>query len=293
MFLDDNDLFAGLSGAQLAIDSFDLGEGVTLSRTFAHLMAPFLMAFAPAEPGKPHPAPLRAASGGVGFDVMVQLHIPQDFDTVDWFDKLNSVWWFVALLRFRASHTVVCPVISDTAFSAAADCEHEPHFIPMEADPTRLQLAVKPSILLEKDLDWIRQRWRAAGALMRQSQQFATLFQAFDQSLFVKNPSLALLLLWGALETIFSPARSELRFRISANIAAYLELPGAQRLELQKNVAKLYDARSDAAHTTSSRDPEALHQTYALTSRVLERIIERGGVPSRDDLDQDLLGGPE
>ena len=65
MSLADHDLFGGLSGASLTVDRYDLGSGIVISRTFAHLMAPFVMAFAPAEPGKPHPAPWRAAKASV------------------------------------------------------------------------------------------------------------------------------------------------------------------------------------------------------------------------------------
>lgn len=39
------DLYAGVSGLELSEDSFDLGDGVIPSRTYAHLMAPFTMAF--------------------------------------------------------------------------------------------------------------------------------------------------------------------------------------------------------------------------------------------------------
>jgi len=262
-----------------------------LTPTFAHLMASFLMAFAPAEPGKPHPAPWRAASGGFGFDITVEVCIPEDFDTKESFDRINIAWWFVALLRLRAAHTVICPVLSDTPFASAAHCDHEPKFMPMEIDPNRLQLAIKPSILLEGDLNWIREHWRPAGSLMRSSKAFSTLFQACDQSLFTRNPSLALLLLWGGLETIFSPARSELRFRISANMAAYLEPPSDRRVSLQRQIAKLYDARSAAAHTTTSDEPEALQRTYALVKSILCRIIEDDHVPTRDDLNNRLLGG--
>jgi hypothetical protein len=34
------DLYAGVSGLELSEDVFDLGDGVVLSRTYAHLMAP-------------------------------------------------------------------------------------------------------------------------------------------------------------------------------------------------------------------------------------------------------------
>jgi hypothetical protein len=39
------DLYAGVSGLEHSEDSFDLGDGVVLSRTYAHLMAPFTMEF--------------------------------------------------------------------------------------------------------------------------------------------------------------------------------------------------------------------------------------------------------
>lgn len=249
-----------------------------------------MMAFSPADPGKHHPAPWRAASGGVAFDINVQLHIPETLDASEWFDKLNTVWWFVALLRFRSAHTTLCPIVSDTPLAEAAHCPHEPRFIPFEAAPHRLHLKLNPSILLENDLNWVSASWRAAGRLMRSSEAFNSLFQAFDQSLFVANPSLALLLLWGALETVFSPARSELRFRISANIASYLEPPGIRRLELQKKATKLYDARSAAAHAANSRDPDALKQTYSLARRIIEQMVARRAVPSRKDLDHCMFG---
>jgi len=51
------DVFAGVAGIPLSVDSFDLGEGIIVERMFAHLMAPFMLAFAPASQGKPHPTP--------------------------------------------------------------------------------------------------------------------------------------------------------------------------------------------------------------------------------------------
>lgn len=70
----DCDLYAGIAGVKVSIDSFDFGQGITLERTFAHIMAPYIAAFFPAEPGKPHPAPWKAVSGGVGLDVHAEPH---------------------------------------------------------------------------------------------------------------------------------------------------------------------------------------------------------------------------
>ena len=40
MSLEETDLYGGLAGAELPVERYDLGRGITLSKTFAHLMAP-------------------------------------------------------------------------------------------------------------------------------------------------------------------------------------------------------------------------------------------------------------
>ncbi len=297
MAFEDIDLYGGIAGAELPVDTFDLGHGVVLSKTYAHLMAPFMMAFTRAPPGGHHPAPWRAAKGGFGFDIVAQIHIPSDFSVPDWFDKLNTIWWLAALLRFRAAHSVTVPVVASDAFVKGRETE-DIEFWPVEIDPHRLQMIVKPSIMLEDDLCWVRDHWIDAGRLLQQSKQFSLLFQSFDQSLFARNTSLALLSLWSALEAMFSPARSELRFRVSVNIATYLETQGPRRSTLQKRTAKLYDARSAVAHGTSRCEDSAFKDTYDLVGRVLMRILSENHVPTLDELEQMLFGiedeeGPE
>jgi hypothetical protein len=291
MSLDEFDLYGGLSGSLLPVDKYDLGCGVTFSRTFAHLMAPFMMAFSPAESGKPHPAPWRAAKGGFGFDITIQIHIPRDFRTDKWFDRLNSIWWFVALLRFRATPYIVVPVVASGAFAKAATAEEEIHFWPMEVEPRQLQVQKEASREIRvENLDWIKAHWLDAGKLMRTQNEFNLLFQACDQCIFTRHPSLALLSLWEAIEGLFSPAKVELKFRVSANIAAFLEPPGKGRLALQKRVGKLYDARSVAAHGGADVPLDSLADTYELTKRIITKIIEENRVPRKEDLEASLFG---
>lgn len=57
-------------------EPFDLGRGITLRSTYAHLFAASMMAFARASEGKPHPAPWRAARGGYGYDIEAELAVP-------------------------------------------------------------------------------------------------------------------------------------------------------------------------------------------------------------------------
>src|SRR5690242_4358141 len=75
--IDKGHTYAGLMGLELHSDSIDLGSGIVLTKIYAHLMASFVMAFKPAEPGKIHPAPWKGTSGGYAFDVTTQLFIPE------------------------------------------------------------------------------------------------------------------------------------------------------------------------------------------------------------------------
>ena len=222
MNLTDGDIYGGLTGPQLPVAEFKFGSGISASRTFAHLMAPFMMAFAPPEKvGQPHPVPWRAAKGGLGFDIVTQLHIPASFRPVDWFDGLNTIWWFTALLRFTATPHILVSVIADAPFKNGSAMD-EIEILPMEVYRSLLLSPREAIELTCGHLEWIRDVWYPAGKLMNTSPEFNTLFQAVDECLFARSPSLALLSLWGAIETVFSPGRAELRFQISSNISAFL-----------------------------------------------------------------------
>lgn len=125
---------------------------------------------------------------------------------------------------------------------------------------------------------------------MNQKADFNTAFQAFDFCSTAGSTALALISLWGALEQLFSPAKQELRFRVSASISAFLEPPGRERLALHKRILKLYDARSQVAHSSGGDHSEPLIATYALMRRILVRMIEEGRVPCREEIEQLLFG---
>jgi hypothetical protein len=288
----DRDVYAGIAGAKLAVDEFEFGHGITLKRSYAHVMAPYLAAFAPAEPGEPHPAPWKVVGGGIGFDVYAELHIPVEFSIPAWFDRVNTVWWFAALVRLRATPLLSIPVIADSSFAEIPTAEGETHFWPVEMNPTRLVPVENPASTIEEgDLNWIREHWLSAGGLMHRNDDFNLAFQAADQCIWSSSPSLALVSLWGALERLFSPAAYELRFRVSANIASYLEPPGEERRACYRRIKKLYDARSKAAHGSRVEEAAPLLESYALLKRVLTRMIEDDHVPTREDLEAILFGG--
>lgn len=289
--LNESPLYGGLCGAEVRAGIFDFGHGINLSTTYAHFMAPFMVSFEPAVEGRWHPPPWKPASGGLGFNISAQLFIPREFNLSDWFDRLNTIWWFTALIRLRATPLAFVPVVCNEPFAPGAQGERDTYFWPIEIHARPLG----PLLQAEKGVDtealvWIKDHWVAGGTLMRQNSDFNVAFRAFDQCIWTGSPSLSLVSLWGAMERLFSPSPYELRFRVSAAIASFLEAPGEKRWSLHKAILKLYDSRSKAAHGHGKDETAAFIQTYALMKRILFRILEENHVPTREEIEARLFG---
>ena len=194
--------------------------------------------------------------------------------------------------ELRSGYALISvPVIASEPFSKAPEIEHDIQFWPIEAEPRRLILDRAPATRVsESVLVWVGDHWREGGVLMHESEEFNLLMQAVDQSLFARSVKLALLSLWGALETVFSPGRNELRFRVTALIATFLEPAGENRRPLQRKLKKLYDSRSAAAHGRPESLLEPLIETYAITKCIVTKILEENRVPTPLQLENQLFG---
>lgn len=284
-----HDLYAGLSNIALVPERFELGEGVVISQTYAHFMAPFLMAFAPASPGKPHPAPWKAAKGGINIDITAELFPPATC-TLENLDRINTIWWIVALLRLRVTAMVFAPVISSERFSSISTIQQAPELWPMEIHTHRLTPDVTPTTRVGiSELEWLKAHWKDASVLLA-NEDFSFAIQAVDASIWGNNPALALVGVWGALEKLFSASKQELNFRVSANIASYLESPGRERYKCFKQVKALYDHRSKAAHGDSKADVTPYMETFGIAKRALLKMVETRHVPEKKELEARLFG---
>jgi hypothetical protein len=284
------DIFAGIAGASLEVERFDLGAGVVAEQTFAHLMAPFMLAFAPAEPGRHHPTPWRAAHGGLAFDMLIQISNPASLESDCPLGQQGALWWIVALIRLRTGPKVIVPAVSNFPFGEGPAREKEVQYWPYEIEPRSLSPETDQSKISELDLAWVRKHWIPSAQLAAKRTEFQTLVEAVDQCMFAKRSSLAVLWLWSALEAMFSTGREELRYRMSTVIAAYLEQAGLGRMSLQKRIAKLYDGRSAAAHGREDKAHATLRDTYDLVKRIVIRMIETNDIPTRDALEARLFG---
>ena len=282
--------YAGLSNVTYEGDPFDLGAGVTLRSTYAHLFAVPMMAFARAPAGQPHPAPWHAARGGFSYDIEVEIVVPTAKVLPGNLGVEEVVGLIAGLLRMAEYVSLMVPVLSDLPFDAVGGSEGKPLLRPHETEARILRAEGEEVARLKtEDLEWVKRVWPRTGEMFRTCSPLRMAFQAADTCTVRGRPASALLMAWGALEELFAPSRAELRFRVSAHIAAYLEPIGPTRLLLYKQIADLYNARSKAAHTAQEIEIRTLIHSFVILRNALVRMIDEGAVPTQADFERILF----
>jgi len=263
--------FFGLHGLQLPEPRIELGKGIVIRETYACIFAPFMVAFAPpGSLGKHHPGPWSAASGGVSYDISAELVIPLENEGEP-AKSLQTARVILFLLRLGVSPAITLPVFSNMAFSKENAGAKDQTLHPYEVQVRSFPLAVSDSTAGSEALEWVCNHWEVTKKLVDSSYEFALASDSIDQGQFIQNTALTLVSLWGALEALFSPNSAELRFRVSALIASFLEPPGKDRKERQKKIAKLYDERSKAAHGRPKHSQQHLLDTFNLLRETLNK----------------------
>jgi hypothetical protein len=232
---------------------------------------------------------MSAVSDGISLEIQLELFIPASFQMNGFFDRLNTLWWLTALMRLRGAHLAQLPVISDRPFSEVAANWNVAQALSIEVVPRRLPGAENLEELSSEDLQWLKDIWLSGGKLMANRPAFNDAFQALDSAGAMPTRAVATLAIWGAFEHLFSPGKQELRFRVSANMATFLEDAGSERLKLQKKIMKLYDVRSSVAHGVKAPSADAWIDTLSLAHRVLNKILIIDHVPSKEDLELALF----
>lgn len=286
----DGDIFIGLSGLFLTDTQMVFSRGIVLEKTFAHLMSPMTMAFAPPGPGGYHPAPWRHTRGGFGQDITAQIAIPKSA-AISFGERMEIAFTLLFLLRLWSDPSIAMPAIANMPFAEIAKADDGvAHIVSIEHRPRYFELGLVDHSTAIDSLQWVQENFETALRLRKESHEFRLASSAIDAGQFIDNTALVLISLWGALEALFSPSTSELRFRVSALISAYLYPPGEERRDQQKRIASLYDKRSAAAHGKPSHGGDDLLATFELVRKVLIRLIREGKVPTKQMLENTLFG---
>jgi hypothetical protein len=79
------------------------------------------------------------------------------------------------------------------------------------------------------------------------------------------------------------------KYRVCANIAAYLESIGKERYLLFQHLKKLYDSCSAAAHGSKMKIASLYMDSSHIASCAILRMVELGRVPTIEELERELF----
>jgi len=174
------DLYVGLSGLTLGDKVIEFPLGIRLESTYAHIMSPISIAFAPAEPGKPHPAPWKYARGGFSQDITTQVTIPETAGQTTG-ERLFIAQTLVFLLRLYSDPAIVMPALSNMPFAKIAQAaDAEANIVTIEYRRRVFQLGLVDHTKTIASLDWVIEHFESALKLTRESSEFRLAAHAID-----------------------------------------------------------------------------------------------------------------
>ena len=279
-------LFGGVAGAVLGVNEFEICDGLVLRKTYAHVMSPYILAFSrPVHSGQHHPAPWKSARGGVWLDVEIEIALQQDRRPTG-FDRLNTLWWTLALLRLSSGAPLRMPVVSDTSFGVVAESSHEPVFWPVETLPRQIRTVPEPPQTIENEhMLWVREAF-GPGAELMEDPAFGRAFEAFDGAIWAHSAGAALVTIWAALETLIRPGELDITKRLASSLATLLEPPGPGRDRLFGRLKTLYQARGGSAHASRAPEIQQLLSSFEIGRRSFVSCIDNRAVPDPEDLQE-------
>lgn len=284
--LESESLFGGVSGAVLPVDEFQVCEGLVLRKTYAHVMAPYVVAFRrPEQFDSHHPGPWKSARGGVWQDVEFEIALERDIHPTG-FDRVNTLWWLLALLRLCSGASLRLPVVSNLSFSSITEDSIEPDLWPVETLPRQFHTAsCPPHELAMEHLNWAREIF-VPGARMMEDPSFGRALQAFDGAIWAHGAGSALVTIWASLETLIAPGKIGITKRLAKSIAALLEPPGSGRDRMFTQVSELYEARGGSAHASRAPEAQQLLSSFEIGRRCFVSCMDRRMLPNVDKLQE-------
>ena len=278
--------FGGVAGAVLPVDAFEICDGLVLRKTYVHVMSPYMLAFRrPERASQHHPGPWKSARGGVWMDVEIEIALRQGTRPTG-FDRLNTLWWIVALLRLSSGAPLKLPVVSDVSFSVIADGSIEPSLWPIETLQRQFRTVSSPPLTIENEqLLWVRKAF-GPGAELMNDRAFGRAFRTFDAAIWAHSGDSALVTIWAALETLIQPGRHQITNRLASSLAALLEPPGPRRNRLFGRVKSLYEARGGSAHASRSPEAQQLLASFEIGRQSFMSCIDKRALPKVAELQE-------
>lgn len=205
-------------------------------------------------------------------------------------DLMNLGWWITSAMRCRSLTDVLVPVVSSVSWDGIAAIEANTCDVWLLEDVPAARRFGDLIVASQADLKWVHDHLTSWIDLLERP-AFRLAVDSLTTHHQQANLRMTAAALWAGFEALFS-INSELRFRLSALVASYLEPRGTSRVTLYKRIKTLYDYRSKAVHgaaTSESLLQSHIVETRGILSRLLCRMVEAKLLPSTEQFEDYLF----
>ncbi|MFC3801023.1 hypothetical protein [Cohnella sp. GCM10012308] len=202
----------------------------------------------------------------------------------------DIAWWIITSLRIKANVDFIVPVALNRSWSTIAAAPKKSVKTRVIEDYPKARRHSIDSSISSDDISWTNNNYLNFAKLLSDT-RFRTSIDSLTTHHLQHNTRMTIALLWSGIEAIFG-VQSELRFRLSAQIASLLEARGRNRYELHQKIKKLYDFRSKAVHgsaITEDKIQEHIIEVRDLLSRIIIYFIECDRILSINEFEELLF----
>lgn len=272
-------LFGGLARATLATEREELAPGLELRRTYAHVFAPAMVAFAPpGGPGGVHPGPWAAAmGGGTAENVCVEIYLAKGARPLT-VDRLETIRLVASLIRLVAGSPVCVPIVANTPLAVGPGSPKPPVVWSLEHLP---RWRVPEVVIAEPQLALLRACLQPENTMLHDNDVFRA-YNLVDGLWWLPTWTAQMVAMWTGAEMLMRPGRRGVGASLANSIRSFLGSGRRDGDRLYNDVLELYAARGGAAH--GGRQPSATDITasFGIVRRLLIACLLEGRPPPDD-----------
>jgi hypothetical protein len=205
---------------------------------------------------------------------------------------LTLAWQIISAIRLSSLAELLIPAVSDYPWSTLpAIKDNRARIRPIEDVPQAHVLTPGSKVTIEH-LAWVATHFVSFMDLIERP-RFRLASEALSTHHLQHGRRMMAANIWAGIEALVD-VQTELRFRLSAFLAALLEPPGPARRALYKRIQKLYDLRSKVVHGAAVEEAAIRDHTIearTLLARVMRNCVERNALVTCEDFERALFEG--
>jgi len=200
-------LYVGIAGVQLDSEKINLGEGIILSKTEAHVFSNNFLSFGPKSKSGYYKAPWRVVLGGQDSYLNSQLLIPSNLST-DSIIQLKIVRSVLFLIRIHINPNAQVVAYSPISFTEIDQiCDASVSVYPGDFRNKALRVTSKTNLITESNSKWIATHWRTVFDFIQTNGIFDLAVATIDNAQYTQNTGLTMVSISGVEQFVVQEIR--------------------------------------------------------------------------------------